>query len=1114
MLDDMARLSWVAAAGLGAALLLGSAAPAQAFSSRIHIMVANKVREALIANGGASVPLWQGGHAVELSEDDARAIVEQPEAFRAGAIGPDNMMFPGMTDPSHAVRQRPYEQCERLYEAAVLDRERAYAMGCFLHGATDAVAHHYVNYMTGETFTLNPITSGRQQSFANVVRHVVSEQMIQKAAYAQDPGAFGGAALSHDIPKPFLLRTYFDTKSPVYALMGKHALDELDATWSANPNDTLLEIMFELDVAPADHLILAPTYIGEIQAIRAWLRTYLESELADMQDWSTAQGSELQILPGNDGVLGTKDDDALCSVSCPSLFAKYFLFAGLLAPRYDANGNELPPAWDKVSDKLGGDLDDFSPAFVDVIDNLSHRLNAPLDAGGGGLEDLDWVEIQGDFQPLNDWADRITTVDYQSIAVSVTPAWMLEMSAFFQSFGIDVDLVAWIEALLEPVIEPIRDGIRAFVVDEAEVFLADLADEYAATEAATEAEYTARLAQSMPPELGGGTPLDHFYDTGLYIHSFNITAAALGSHAVILPVGEDPVGVGPASFDASHTQSWMQAGVCAHLRREVFPLGIDVAGALSVWTDAQHLAVVAGDAPIECHDGSLFQFASAPSKETCFLTTLDQVISDPHGTVTRAHPPELGSQPVECLGVVVPGLPGPTEGEGGAGGSSAGPSGKNRVTVTTEESCGCRVAGGRPAPAPRPGRGALALVALVARRRRRSGSRRTWRRAAAVGSLGLGLSGCGVDGEAPAGATSSAGGGAGGEGGAATTSTTTSSGTTSTTTTGGGGSKADELLAAIDDTVWHGLQTRQGKTRAYEQWFDADTKRWAELRNPFGPSRHDVLREFVVHADGVTVEAVDDADGSVTSWSIEVLPGSPRTLRITDDNGAAEEFAEGITPEPALGLTAEVRVFQANGAVANAYCKAGGCGIDYATLFAFARGGGAESDLGRDIVAGARLLSWYNVPNFGITDVGGFDFGTLGGTELSDQYNFIVRYTGWIEHPGGVFTMRERDDDVGELNPTDYGGVWVFLGNDVGAGGFADLFLGVNAFAFCSDGSADEPGASAGPGYVPVEIIMIRCNTDGPPVDVELAFEGEPYDYVGNQPTAPDTSVTLFPLGL
>ena len=87
-----------------------------------------------------------------------------------------------MTDPSHALGQKPYDQCELLYQAAVNQEERAYALGCFLHGATDAIAHHYVNYLSGETFTLTPITNAREQDLEILLQHGVEDRVLGSVA--------------------------------------------------------------------------------------------------------------------------------------------------------------------------------------------------------------------------------------------------------------------------------------------------------------------------------------------------------------------------------------------------------------------------------------------------------------------------------------------------------------------------------------------------------------------------------------------------------------------------------------------------------------------------------------------------------------------------------------------------------------------------------------------------------------------------------------------------------------------------------------------------------------------------------------------------------------------
>ena len=293
------------------------------------------------------------------------------------------MVFPGMTDPSHAIGQRPYEQCELLYQAAELPEERAYALGCFLHGSTDAVAHHYVNYMTGETFTLTPVTSNRASSLDNVVRHILAESQIQAAAIAQDPDAFADSKLLHTIPIGFVLRAYLDVDSPLWQMMAKHAKAEYDAVLAEDPGPRCPTIVAAMDVAPADHLVLSPVYLGSVDDLIVKKKLELEDRIATMQDWNSPEGSKLLVTPGDDGVLGTKDDDTDCSASCPELFATYFTFVGLLAPRYNAQNQELPSAFEKVSEELRKELFLFHEAYLEVVANLSAKLNAAPDGMSG-----------------------------------------------------------------------------------------------------------------------------------------------------------------------------------------------------------------------------------------------------------------------------------------------------------------------------------------------------------------------------------------------------------------------------------------------------------------------------------------------------------------------------------------------------------------------------------------------------------------------------------------------------------------------------------------------------------------------------------------------------------
>lgn len=1113
---------------------------AHAYSTRVHIMIANRVREALIEANDGTIPLRMGSYAVELSTADFEALRDHPLEFRAGAVGPDNMVFPGMTDPSHALGQHPYEQCELLYQAAVTPGERAYALGCFLHGATDAVAHHYVNSMSGETFTLTPISAGRQSALDNVVRHILAESAIQDAAYTGDPEGFGTGDLLHLIPVDFVLRTYLDQDSALWQLMAAHALAEYQAARAAMPDASLPTVVAAMDVAPADHLVLSPVYLDEVEQIIVDQRAAVQQAIFDMQDPGTPEGAQLLVTEGSDGVLGTADDETDCAFTCPNLYATYFTYVGLLAPRYSAGGQELPPAFDEIASELRAELQGFHPAYLATVANISAKLNEPLTDADSGLG-FTRAEVEGLFAPMIEWSDSVATIDYDTLVHAVVPDWIIELDTAMQAVGVDVNLAGIVEAVFQPYIAPIREAIQEAFIGQAEQFLGDLADEYVAAKDAVEAEYDARLLAAAPPGLGG-TMLDHFYDSGLYAHSFNIAAAAIASHAAVLP-GEGAVG--PASFDASYTPAWMQAGACAHLAGAIFPLGIDVRGSMSVRMDGMdYVAQPDADSPVECHDGALDAFAAAPSVDGCMLVELEALLSEPVGSLSRAYPPSLSAMPAACDGLEIPGLPPAPEGEDESGGSGEGDSGGTAGSAGTggsaddgtgttagargdDEGSGCGCTSGlrksRGSSSGGPLATLLSLLGLCALRHRRS-RRRT---------LGLGLAlastapaACGDDGQGTPGSTSDATATTGpgdtmidpdttrGDPTPDTdtdTATTSGSGTTDPGDTTAG-STDDPLLEALDGTVWHGEQTRGGVTRAYELAFDTGGLLWSEIRNPYGPAR---LREMRVMLPGAPGEVsttvlspqgwpIHPENGRMDDWTLELVDGEPRVLRTTRD-GVTEEFVEGPWPVPQEGLTAVVRVFEVGGVVDQAFCDSGSNGFDYPAVFGFANGDSTEI-VATDVVAGVPLHTWSDPGgnDFAVVDVEGFE--RLGGTELSDQFNFFVTYVGTVDHPGGSLTMREEDDSVEDA-------VWVFLGDAVGSSNVGDLFLEVQGFIW-PDATDDEPSVDLPAGDVPIQAILVRCTESISDVDVQIAFGGGGFALLGDVGSTPLVDDELFPPAL
>ena len=1097
--------------------VLAVAAPAQAYGTRIHIVFANHLRQQLILSDDGTIPMVQGTRSVRLAPEDALAIVNHPYEFRAGAIGPDSFVFVALTDGTHAVQNNPFMQCELLYQDAVTEDERAYALGCFVHGSTDAVAHHFVNYFTGETWTNNPVSSGRISSWLNPIRHIVMESAIQRAIHTIDPDALDANSLQLQFPDGFILRNYYDQDSAMWPVMAVLATRKLDAVQLTMPTATLYEQIGAADLTPVEYLELAPVIVDNLQTQREDLRTFAQAQIRAMQDPTTADGSALRVGAGPDRMLGTSDDTTACSAGCPTAFAKYWVYVRMLQPRMDAGGRPLPSAFDKVSEQLGMDLQQFMPALVATIENLVALLNAPIAADAGdAFEGINDAVINAAFAPMRDWVTDTTTLDYDAISRAVAPDWYTGLSDFFRGFGVDISIGNILQILFQPYIDEIRSALEDYVIAQARVYIDELVTQYRTARAGIEAEFLARLIASEPTGLSGN-PGDHFYDSGLYANSFNLAAATLANHAVMVPpAGTDSVLTGPASFDASYSVAWTQAALCPYLRSEVFPFGIDVRGALTVRDDTgEYPGRTTEDATVECQNGSLSMWDTTPGPDSCRFVELEELISGDHiGSQSRAYPPEYSAMPALCRNIVVPGLPDPPElPDGGVDGgdTDAGPGRPPRVS----DGGGCCSVAGQQGSSDNgaPALFALALFGLLAFRR---GRRRTF--AALIGALlVLTAMGCGGDDDAIVPMTD------GGE------SDSFMPPMDAGMDTDGGGIDAGPnlrrvLLEALGNSSWSATQTRtEGgtpRTRIYELRFRATDLFWAEVRNPFGPARSRRMRSFMVDPDGTTVTSivitpagwpVPPDNGQRDTWTFELVAGSPRTLRITDSSDNTEIFTEGAWPAPTDGLTAQVRVFPAGGVTDMALCTSGFGSIARNTIWDFARFRGADPEIASDVVAGAHLREWNDRSSgsFGVTDIDGFD--QNGGTLLSDTGNFVVRYTGVVRFAaGGALWARERDDSL------DGWALWMFGGADVGGTDTAALWLEAVGFTTIRDATPDPNSITAASGDVPIEVIILRCaGSSSEPLDAEISVNNRgSWTFVGDAPTTSAIDAMLFPPAL
>ncbi|NCG18658.1 MAG: hypothetical protein GWP91_06575, partial [Rhodobacterales bacterium] len=573
--------------------------PAHAYPTRVHIALANDIRTELLASpDGRTLRLEGGDYIVRLPEDDARAVREWPLAFRAGAIGPDNFVFPAMTDLTHAVGLRPYDQCEDLYQLAETDQERAYAMGCFLHGSSDAVAHHYVNALTGETFTVNPISNNREEDFSNVVRHIVAEVMIQEAWQTAWPEAFTDEAMLHAIPKDFILRAVTHPDSPVWKQMTTHAVPKWEAIQAGMPDALMVEPAAALDVAPAEHLALIPLYVDRVHIDLDWAMSDIDALITDFQDPTSALGAELGVGPGPDGTVGTEDDSTNCIVTCITPYTTYFTLVALQAPIPDDSGALGPSALDTIAADLHFKLDKLLPAYVQSVSETSALLNEGIDPDNPGAEIADIDPIQA-FAPLIEWSEDLTDLDWDLIVETVSPGWLLDLRDTLEIIGIYVDFGGIVEPLIQPRIDEIRDAIVGVVIEPAEGQIDELTTLIEEEEDAIRTEFVAELNRTAPSGVQG-TLLDDLAHSGLYMHSFNMVAVTLADHQMVLPMADEHAGVGAATFDASYTLAWTQPVICGY-QTAILPLGTDRAALLSLHIDGKDFLSTAEDSPVECH---------------------------------------------------------------------------------------------------------------------------------------------------------------------------------------------------------------------------------------------------------------------------------------------------------------------------------------------------------------------------------------------------------------------------------------------------------------------------------------------------------------------------------
>ena len=717
-------LMTVATAGLATAVWMVPSR-AEAYSVKVHIHLANEIRAEMLRNWNAQSCTndepWCGRPAIRLlgpgeqtqfvliDEEDAAAIRDNPEFWRGGAIGPDNTVFPGMTDPSHAWHFFPFSQCQALLDASQVSAERAYALGCFLHGITDNNVHHVVNYFSGETFTLYPkdAAQGDELSFSllNVVRHMSVESKIEKSLSDARPDAFSTDDMRHRIAGDLYRRVYLDPDNDRglwHFFAGQLVARKNDALRAAHldgfdPNEHLelsieeirdrgltidldgrviqayieflqtggtdLDGLSPAGIAPGDYVLLLPEIIEDVKRLLDITEAAGVNKMqAAVEQWQ-AEGQ--------------------CSLTCPILRGKVELYEHLFAEGDGGTRSLYGQAVDLKKQQLDGVID----GYIASVERLS---NLVVSKGFAGMSPAD---LEFAMSPLSASLDQVTDFPYEVLF----PDWAVDV----------IDNVGPLREFLEGTFRLVTDEFKQQIVARMNSYLGALREQLIslAPEAVQHLHEKAQelrdiahaqIDQARLDAVGidlsdADAAFESFDRSVLYANSFNSIAGVLSNQEIVFSQAETSFfGGGPVSFDASYQVGYTQLSACEGYAQVFYPCGTSAIEVLQPDFEAcERFEVTPEMEPhIECHDGSHLEFTDNANPLTCSRRHLDEIIAPDEGhlgSYTLAFPPEMADRGPTCFGPEIPGLRAPDDPADDVGdGAMSGLDG-------TDEGCACSI---------------------------------------------------------------------------------------------------------------------------------------------------------------------------------------------------------------------------------------------------------------------------------------------------------------------------------------------------------------------------------------------------------------------------------------
>lgn len=679
-------------------VVLFSAIRAEAFPSKIHIYIANQIHADLQRNmteHGRPYLTLMGAEPryVLIADEDADAILNNVEFFRAGAVGPDNTPLPGLTDPTHAWAFAPYSQCQRLVELSETPQERAYALGCFVHGIGDNTVHHVVNYFAGQSFTFFPIAAldeegNLQEGWLNVVRHMTTESNMVAAAQAADPSGFTPEMMHHQIPLDLVERTYWEsgegdrgfwhwyTRIDGLVARKNEALQAAQLNGFDPNND--LELTIEeirasgvtVDVnrevidayvtflqdggsipgyrdsalEPADYVILLPEIISDIRRLMAIAETSGRNRME-------------QDHPGG--------DCGLLSLECRMMWHLY-------GPD-DGGASHFQQALDRKN----LELDNIMGAYLSTIENLSNLLvGAPAEGNGHGGLVLDRETIAQAIGPLRQAINNVTDFPWEQLF----PDWAVEI----------LDRFEFLQAFLEGIFDLINHQFTILILDQVEAAMNEVRERFRALvqvaledqsnrmhelRSDLEARVEQRKLEAMDLDLTQAEGIYANFPTSvLYMNAYNGSVGVLANSTTVFIPTASGFFSGPTSYDASFQLEYTQMALCSSLRQSFYPCGTSVGEMLQPnYQTCETLEIDEQvEPPVECYRYSNTEFVYTdedlravrrgelqPDLEVCRRQSLEAIVGghfDQLGSYSLSYPPEFADGRPTCGEPAIPGV--------------------------------------------------------------------------------------------------------------------------------------------------------------------------------------------------------------------------------------------------------------------------------------------------------------------------------------------------------------------------------------------------------------------------------------------------------------------------